>query len=177
MTVLSSQIIDKARLYGVRCHQSTFHSYDGWPYAYHLESVYNIAQRHINLIPIEHQENVLASCWTHDVIEDCRQTYNDVVRETNLEIADITYALTNEKGKNRKEREGDKYYSELIKIPFAPFVKICDRLANVGYGKHVGKEGRMFQMYKKEHPYFMSWLTKVIEYDSMLIELDNQFNP
>ena len=33
----------------------------------------------------------------HDVIEDCRETYNDVNKATNEEIPELAYALTNEK--------------------------------------------------------------------------------
>jgi hypothetical protein len=33
----------------------------------------------------------------HDVIEDCRETCNDVKKATNEEIAELAYALTNKK--------------------------------------------------------------------------------
>jgi hypothetical protein len=48
--------------------------------------------------------------------------------------ADIIYAVTNDKGKNRKERAGVKYYEGIRKTPGAVFVKLCDRIANVQYG-------------------------------------------
>jgi hypothetical protein len=56
--------------------------------------------------------------------------------------------LTNEKGKNRKERANAKYYEGIRNTPYAVFVKICDRIANVEYSKHSGS--RMYDMYRKE---------------------------
>jgi (p)ppGpp synthase/HD superfamily hydrolase len=68
------------------------------------------------------------------------------------EAADIIYAVTNEKGKNRKERGGVKYYEGIRQTPGAVFVKLCDRIANVQYSKMT--KSRMFEMYKKEHQDF-----------------------
>jgi hypothetical protein len=72
------------------------------------------------------------------------------------EAADIIYALTNEKGKNRKERANDKYYEGIKNTPGAVFVKLCDRIANVQYSKMTGS--RMFEMYKKENDEFVTKL-------------------
>ena len=50
------------------------------------------------------------SCWSHDLIEDTRTSYNDVRNKLGVFVADIVYAVSNEKGKTRKERANDKYY-------------------------------------------------------------------
>ena len=100
---------------------------------------------------------MLAS-WGHDLIEDCRVSYNDVKDALGQEAADIVYAVTNEKGKNRKERANDKYYEGIRRTPGAVFVKLCDRIANIQYSKMTGS--RMFEMYKKESDNFivkMGW--------------------
>jgi hypothetical protein len=72
------------------------------------------------------------------------------------DAADIIYAVTNEKGKNRKERANDKYYEGIRNTPGAVFVKLCDRIANVQYSKMTGS--RMFEMYKKENDDFLTSL-------------------
>ncbi len=146
-------MIEKTKQYAIKCHAETNHMYgEKQPYSVHLEMVYNIATRFIHLVPEENRDNVLAACWAHDVIEDCRQTYNDVKAATNEPVADMVYALTNEKGKNRKERGGPIYYSGIISTQFASFVKICDRIANVQYSKNTGS--RMFDIYKNENRNF-----------------------
>jgi len=56
--------------------------------------------------------------YYHDSIEDARLTYNDVMKvarnmmteEQALMATEIVYALTNEKGRTRAERAGEKYY-------------------------------------------------------------------
>lgn len=130
---MSIGIVNQTREYGLKCHNQTNHYYDNHPYGVHLQQVYNIAVRFIHLIPEEQRDNVLAACWVHDVIEDCRQTYNDVLKATNETIAELAYALTNEKGKNRKERANDKYYNGIRLTPNAIFIKLCDRIANYQY--------------------------------------------
>ena len=39
------------------------------------------------------------------------------------------YALTNEKGRTRAERAGVKYYEGIRAVPYAPMVKLADRMA------------------------------------------------
>src|SRR5215831_9990131 len=91
--------------YAIGCHRDTNHLYDGHSYDYHLNMVFGFGLKYAPLIyPQEQTKTLLAACWTHDLIEDCRQTYNDVKKFCGNDIAEITYALTNEKGKNRKER-------------------------------------------------------------------------
>ena len=150
------EIIKKAKDYAIKCHNMTAHKYDGKPYETHLQLVFDVAKRFIYLIPIEHRDNVLAACWTHDVIEDCRQTYSDVEDATNTEIAELSYALTNEKGKTRQEKANDKYYTGIKKTPFATFIKLCDRIANYEYSKQQG--GVKIKMYDKEMNNFIDKL-------------------
>jgi len=162
-------MIEKAKIYAVDCHNLTGHQYDGKSYKTHLQMVFDTANKFIHLIPAEHQENVLAACWVHDVIEDCRETYNDVKNATNQEIAELAYALTNEKGRTRKDRANDKYYDGIKQTPFATFIKVCDRIANYEYSKMQGS--RMAEMYEKEMSGFVTKL-----YDVKYEELFNYIN-
>ncbi len=146
-------LIEKCKQYAIECHNSVNHLYDGKPYSVHLEMVYNYGQKYCYLLG--NKQSVipaLAACWTHDTIEDCRQTYNDVKNACGEEVAEITYALTNEKGKTRKERANEKYYEVIHGVQCAVFVKLCDRLANVSYSKK--NKSSMFDKYRKEHSYF-----------------------
>lgn len=177
---MENSIVQTAREYACKCHRETNHLYNGRDYSVHLLSVYSFGMKYIRLVPAEFQQIVLAACWTHDVIEDCRQTYNDVISALSdlpgkdiFQIADITYALTNEKGKNRKERANEKYYKGIIDTPYAPFVKLCDRLANVEYSKTDG--GKMMGMYRKEQDQFVRelWSGKTMIYEPMFQELEH----
>lgn len=161
-------IIEQAKKYAIDCHKNTNHQYDGKPYETHLQLVYDYALKYINFVDKEDLDDVLASCWTHDVIEDTRQTYNDVKEACNKEVAELTYALTNEKGKNRKERASITYYTGIQRIKNAAFVKICDRLANIYYSRLTNSN--MLNVYKKEHEQF-KYLIYNEKYDDMFKEM------
>jgi len=153
-------------------HAKTNHWYDTYlPYEFHLRMVANVAKDFQHLLDNEvdyytgKQEidkgqdltltlrtACLRAAWGHDLIEDTRNSYNDVKEILGQEAADIIYAVSNEKGKNRKERANDKYYEGIRNTPGAVFVKMCDRIANVQYSKMT--KSRMFEMYKKENTEF-----------------------
>lgn len=132
--------------------------------------VVDVANKFIHLIPEDFRDIVLSACWCHDTIEDTRVTYNDVKMATCLEVAEIVYALTNEKGKTRKERANEKYYSGIRNTPYATFVKLCDRIANVQYS--MSQRSRMLEMYRKETPDFINTLYDE-KYDEMFEYLEN----
>lgn len=175
-------------------HRKTNHMYSEYlPYEFHLRMVAEVAKDFKHLLddtkdyftgepyrgPMQDQVTLRDAClravWGHDLIEDCRVSYNDVKNQLGQEAADIVYAVSNEKGKNRAERANDKYYEGIRNTPGAVFVKLCDRIANVQYSKMT--KSRMFELYKKENTNF---LTKLgggdIEYYEMVITLTNLFN-
>ncbi len=112
-----------AKEYAIQCHRDINHLYDGKPYEFHLQMVVDEFHRFKHLIPIDAHQTVEDACWCHDLIEDCPQTYNNVKEATNENVAEIVYALTNEKGKTRKERANDKYYKGIRETEYAGFVK------------------------------------------------------
>jgi len=158
--------------FAIKAHHDTNHMYDGKPYSIHLALTVCYAQKYINLIPENYQNDIISACWLHDTIEDTRHSYNDIKNISNAYIADVVYAVTNEKGKTRKERANSKYYEGIKMVPFAKFVKMCDRLANVKYS--VDTNSRMKEMYKKENEYFIKLLfSKDNVYETMINELNS----
>jgi (p)ppGpp synthase/HD superfamily hydrolase len=136
-------------------HHQTNHFYDEYlPYEFHLRMVAQAAKDFERLLTpgSYYHHTIILACYGHDLIEDTRVSYNDVKEVLGIEVADIVYACSNEKGKNRKERANDKYYEGIRNTPGAVFVKLCDRIANVQYSKMT--KSRMFEMYKKENDGF-----------------------
>jgi len=169
-------IINKAEIYACNKHGLSYHWYDVYPYRYHLQMTVDFAERFIYLIPEEDRDNVIAGCWCHDVIEDTRVTYNDVKENTNEIVAEYAYALTNEKGRNRKERVNEKYYNGIKSFKHASFIKLCDRLANATFSKSYSKNrNKMFLMYKSEYKDFKEKLDDG-RWDEMWKELDTILN-
>ena len=165
--------IEEIRLAAHQLHQSVNQVYgDDLPYGFHLDMVaesvnsygYLVCAREEDVVPL------YFGSFFHDSIEDTRQTYHDVLKRARkwmtedqaLMATEIVYALTNDKGRTRAERAGEKYYEGIRQTPYAPFVKLCDRLANVTYSCSVdnGRQGnRMREVYKEEMPHFLPSLS------------------
>jgi (p)ppGpp synthase/HD superfamily hydrolase len=138
-------------------HRATNHFYDTYlPYEFHLNMVAQAAKDFAHIVTYADVEIVKLAAYGHDLIEDTRVSYNDVVEVLGIEAADIIYAVSNEKGKTRKERANENYYAGIRSTPYAVFVKLCDRIANVQYSKMT--KSRMFEMYKKENEHFIKEL-------------------
>lgn len=149
-------------------HRKTNHFYDTYlPYEFHLRMVVQVALDFKHLLPttsyyegrgrLDSDESWMdvigPACWGHDLIEDTRCSFNDVSNHIGQLSAEIVYAVTNEKGRNRAERGNDKYYEGIRNTKGATYVKLCDRIANVQYSKMT--RSRMFEMYQKENEDFM----------------------
>ena len=164
-----SEQIEQIRLAAHELHQNVNQVYgDDLPYGFHLDMVVEgvICYGHLVCMREEDVVPLFFGAYYHDSIEDARQSYNDVMRtakkwmteEQALMATEIVYALTNDKGRTRAERAGEKYYQGIRETPYAPFVKICDRLANVTYTCSIdsGRSGnRMREVYKGEMGKFL----------------------
>jgi (p)ppGpp synthase/HD superfamily hydrolase len=144
-------------------HKKTNHKYDEYiDYEFHLRMVVATAAKYLYLLPDSNngeesfRDGVILGAWGHDLIEDTRVSYNDVKEVLGFYAAEIIYAVSNEKGKTRKERANVAYYKGIRETNGAVFVKLCDRIANVQYSKMTGS--RMFEMYKKENSNFIQEL-------------------
>lgn len=168
MTKYAEQI-ERIRESAHELHRSVNQTYgDELPYGYHLDMVVNgirdfghlVCAREEDLLPL------FFGGYYHDSIEDARLTYNDVLKtargmmteEQALMATEIVYALTNDKGRTRAERAGEEYYKGIRKTPYAPFVKLCDRLANITYSCSGVNDNslRMKEVYKGEVPHFLA---------------------
>lgn len=153
-----------------KLHASVNQFYDaslGLPYQYHLNLVLEYAKSgfpDMDLTPGVIRVITFA-CVFHDALEDTRETYHNIIDrardhlDNEFEItsaADIVYAVTNEKGKNRAERANSTYYAGILQTPYASYVKVCDRLANAYC--LVGNT-RMREVYRKENDEFIKKVT------------------
>jgi len=160
--------IEQVRQSAHELHRSVNQTYGkGLPYSYHLDKVADAVARYGYLV-CTNDDDVLPlmfGAFYHDSIEDARLTYNDVMRTARkfmnddqaLTATEIAYALTNDKGRTRAERAGEKYYQGIRETPYAPFVKLCDRLANITFSCSGNEPSnlRMKAVYKQEVPHFL----------------------
>ena len=164
-------IINEIRNDAHALHASVNHAYDRIrPYGFHLDMVVNWVRKYIEEVCVSEQDilPIYFAAFYHDSIEDARLSYNDVMKiakelmdeEQAYLATEIVYALTNEKGRNRAERANEKYYAGIREIPYAPFVKLADRLANTSYAfsKGTADSLRMSKVYREELPGFLEAL-------------------
>lgn len=163
-----AQAIEGIRESAHALHASVNQTYGGvHPYGFHLDMVADNVERYghhvcgceTDILPL------FFGAYYHDSMEDARLTYNDVKEaarqwmddEQVLTATEIVYALTNDKGRTRAERAGENYYSGIRTTPYAPFVKLADRLANITYSFSSDNESNthMQEMYRGELPHFL----------------------
>ena len=164
-------VINEIRNDAHTLHASVNHAYDRIrPYGFHLDMVVNWVRKYIGEVCQQEQDilPIYFAAFYHDSIEDARLTYNDVMKlalqqmdqEQAFLATEIVYALTNEKGRNRAERANEKYYAGIRAVPYAPFVKLADRLANTSYSfsKGTADSLRMSKVYGEELAGFLEAL-------------------
>ena len=157
-------------------HESVNQTYDGsHPYGFHLDMVVDSIYKYGHEVCADEQDllPLFFGAYYHDSIEDARQTYNDVKKaalqwmdkELAITAAEIVYALTNDKGRTRAERAGEHYYQGIRETPYAPFVKLADRLANTTYSfTHANQSNmHMREVYQQELPYFLTAISTNVD--------------
>ena len=156
--------------YAKACHEGTNQTYDDKPYFdTHILMVFHYALKYIHLVPEKWQLTILFAALCHDLIEDCRVTYNDLVTLIGKEAAEIVFACTNNRGRTREERANAEYYTVINKTPGAEYVKVCDRLANASSSRDAGHD--MLKKYKKEQPHFRESVQRDYTYAELWHEL------
>lgn len=157
----------KALYWGRRWHKDQTYGQDKAypsPYFWHLKAtVSNLAMAGVT------DDNIRAAGFLHDTCEDCKIDDKPITPQFlatmfNGAIADIVYRVTNEPGKNRKERHAATY-PKIRGHEGATLVKLADRLANMKashfdaqlwntWKDPKDKKRHLWDMYVKEFPDF-----------------------
>ncbi|MCI5208652.1 MAG: HD domain-containing protein [Candidatus Electrothrix sp. ATG2] len=153
----------KARKFALKHHGEQ--KYGDHPYKVHLDAVAELVQ--------QYGETAVILAYLHDVVEDTEINRNDIKKEFSEFIADCVAVLTDEPGKNRKERK-KKTYQKMAQVSgeaeIALIVKAADRLANIRACIADRKE-RLLTIYKEEHPVFKKAVYRPGLCDEIWLEL------
>ena len=145
--MINQEPFRSARYLATRFHANQL--YDDLPYIKHVEDVFNVLV-FFNV----NDPDILVASLLHDTIEDTNLTYAKIKSKFGKKVAELVYAVTNELGRNRKERH-IKTIPKIIADTDAITLKLADRIANVNYSI-VTKNDKKFQMYKNEYEEFRS---------------------
>lgn len=146
---VSRMCIAQARAFAVQAHGDQ--KYGVNDYVKHLDDVYEIASK-----LKEPDLEILIACYLHDVLEDTDCSYRTLEMNFGKEVSDMVYAVTDELGRDRKERK-QKTYSKIVKCNKAITLKACDRLANISacYDGGIANWNLLgkakYEMYASEH--------------------------
>ena len=168
------------------------------PYSLHIDMALNAASQYhrmLDKLTAEEFTSTMCAVALHDVGEDCRQNWNDVVAlmgqvidtvkcdEAKLPVpfyfgepipkmvAEIVYLCTDVKGRNRKERHEKTYPLTAESFP-ASFVKIAgDRVANTRFSFAYGDRPGMHRKYANELPSLIDHFGRWEELDPAFEEL------
>jgi len=134
------------------------------PYTKHLAHVAEVLRR----FKFD-AEDLQVAAWLHDTVEDTDASITQIEMMFGRNVADIVGRVTNEPGKNRKERHA-KTYPKIQASMDATTLKLADRIANVE--SSVESDDKKLQMYRKEHEALKSLLYKPGIHDGMWRHLD-----
>ena len=138
----------KKKLFDSLIEAHKYQKYDGDHYLRHLVDTFGI----LSYLGVR-DPDLGTACLCHDVLEDTDKTEQDLLDAgVSPRALEIIKAVTDEPGKNRKERKA-KTYPKIMKDPDAALVKFCDRFSNILSGQTKYRE-----MYRKEHEEFCSKL-------------------
>ena len=144
---------------------------DNEPYVKHLDMVHRWVLMHPRVLKLDDDfNNVCMAAFTHDLIEDAQQTYNDVKKVTNKDVADITLAVTDVHEKNRMLRFLATA-SKTLNDHRALVLKLCDIGANSSYGKM--QQSSMYKKYQNEWKYKRFIFINAAKWYSNKINLNN----
>lgn len=143
--------INRARDYATMAHGSQTYN-DEMPYIRHPEMVVQVVRVRFGV----NDEEMECGAWLHDVLEDCPgKKYKHLVERFGRGVAELVWAVTSERGRDRKEQNA-KTYPKIIAHPRAAVLKLADRIANVEYGLAHG--GGKVEMYREEFEDFYAAL-------------------
>lgn len=145
-------LIEQAKAFAIDAHGIQKYAGDK-PYSYHLGQVVGVLQR----FGVD-DEILLAAAWLHDTVEDTDTTAIEIDRSFGMLVGDLVWAVTNEPGKNRKERHQKTYVKITTIGPQAVLLKLADRIANLeqcAAEQRLTGQSKLLDMYRKEHEGFV----------------------
>ena len=150
--------------FAVEAHEGQKRKKSAIPYIYHP---LNLAC-HALAMDIKEDE-IIAACLLHDVVEDCGKTLDDL--PVSDETKELVSLLTREKENDESKRKAvlEKYYGAIVKNPKAALIKCLDRcnnLTTMAWGLSREKIYRMIAETEEYYPKLIKAIKAAPEYNN-----------
>jgi (p)ppGpp synthase/HD superfamily hydrolase len=144
--------LEVIRKYAQKCYDGANCEYAGNNYFVHIQMVYDVVLAHQDIFEGDSLtlSYVLGAAYCHDLLEDTKESYNDIMRVTGKDVADITLAVTDVPADNRLMKHLLTMH-KTVKDYRAIILKMADILANATYSKMQGSS--MYNKYVAEYKY------------------------
>lgn len=141
----------KVAIYAEKCYKDANCEYGGLTYMTHVDMVVEYVRIYQNIFsrPID-VDVALRAAFCHDLMEDAKQTYNNIAEVCGSRVADVVLAVTDVPAENRLMKHL-LTMGKTVKDYRAIILKMCDILANVTYSKASGSS--MYDKYVEEYQY------------------------
>jgi GTP pyrophosphokinase len=145
----------KAVEYAVEAHEGQKRKRSSVPYIYHP---LNLACHALSMEIIE--DEVIAACLLHDVIEDCGKQLDEL--PVNEETKELVRLLTKEESTDEnRDKILRAYYEEISKNPKAALIKCIDRCNNLTTMSWGLSKERIYRMIKETEEYYPALLKAI----------------
>ena len=145
----------KALDYATEAHKGQKRKKSEVPYIYHP---LNLACHALAMNILE--DEVIAACLLHDVLEDCGKKAEDlpVGEEARQLVVLLTHGKTNDQNRDRMMKE---YYDAIAKDPKAALIKCIDRCNNLTTMSWGLRRERMLRMIRETEQYYSALFNAV----------------
>lgn len=157
--IYTEKTYKEARMVAVKAHSNQ--SYDEiFPYEKHIDDVVDVLKR------FGFSGKYIVGGYLHDAIEDDGISFNDIKKHFGVEVAEMVYCVTDELGRNRKEKKA-KTLPKTASNSDAIILKLGDRIANIEHGGKI-------DMYAEEYGEFKGalFLNTPVDAKPMWFHLD-----
>ena len=156
--------------YAKKCHEDANCKYDGKPYFIHVEMVAEIVLANKNIFKkFDDFLITYRAAFTHDTIEDAKQTFNNVKDVCGEDVAKITLAVTDVHGENRLMRHLLTMHKTVSDYR-AIILKMADIYANATYSANTGSS--MYKKYREEYAYRKPIFKKALSWYKEYLDMD-----
>ena len=138
----------KALEFAVEAHKSQKRKKSDVPYIYHsLNMACYLLSMNIT------EDEIIAACLLHDVIEDCGKAPDDL--PVNDDVRDLVSLLTHSKTtEDNRDAVMKKYYGMIAKNPKASLIKCVDRCNNITTMSWGLSREKIYRMIKETEQYY-----------------------